>query len=272
MDKHDRWNLDAIHEFYENHKSLLKRFSLDNEHVEDFVLNQPCDDIFDEYIDACHMFFKHNPMEGIQMLQTSVEHGNDFAALVLAEEYRLGEIIPADKEQALSWLEKYAEMDTCLYVMDRMYPVVDNIEEHITLWNYSSGTIYDITPHRHMQLEELGLHDLGVEELGFDEIGTQLFSRFFEMIKYTHYYKDKIKFRFDTGKITTTWGDNHKITEEYNDLDLVLGIKEILKGLDEACDEMIPALEERDYHIRIIAEMKERFNETYIDEEDLTTL
>lgn len=269
MDKHDRWNLDAIHEFYENHKSLLKRFSLDNEHVEDVVLNQPCDDIFDEYIDACHMFFKHNPMEGIQMLQTSVEHGNDFAALVLAEEYRLGEIIPADKEQALSWLEKYAEMDTCLYVMDRMYPIVD-IEKYHSRWYGATGTIYDVTPHSILDTDiqkSFGWSDMGVQDLGLDNVGTQLFGRFFDMIKFTHHFEDKVTFRFDSGKVTTDG-----LTFEYSDLDLVSNIKEILKGLDEACDEMIPVLEERDYHIRIIAEMKERFNETYIDEEDLTTL
>ena len=257
--------LESIHQFYEEHVELIKTHCyLESE----FPYDE--NDMFEEYIHAYAVLFHHDREKGIDLLKQSYSKGNDFAALTLAEIYRSGDIVPLDKEESLSWLEKYAEMETCLYVMDRMYPVVDmDIEEHRTLWNYSDGTIYAITPHRHMQLKELGLHDIGVEELGFDEIGMQLFSRFFEMIKYTHCYKDKIKFRFDTGQIITTMGDKSQRVEEYDDLDLVLGIKEILKGLEDACDEMIPALDNRDTRIRSIAKMKENYQEMYIEEKDL---
>ena len=84
------------------------------------------------------------------------------------------------------------------------------------------------------------------------------------MIKFTHHYDEKVKFRFDSGKVLT-----NGLTYEYNDLDLVSNIKEILKGLNEACDEMIPALEERDTRISSIIEMKEHYQETCVGEEDL---
>ena len=212
------------------------------------------------------MFFKRDSHEGIQMLQASVEHGNDFAALTLAEEYRLGEIIPVDKEQSLLWLGKYAEMDTCLYIMDRMYPIV-NIDEHSSRWVGAVGTIYDVTPHSTLNTDiqkSFGWSDLGVQDLGLDNVGAQLFGRFFDMIKFTHHYDEKVKFRFDSGKVLT-----NGLTYEYNDLDLVSNIKEILKGLNEACDEMIPALEERDTRISSIIEMKEHYQETCVGEEDL---
>ena len=42
----------------------------------------------------------------------------------------------------------------------------------------------------------------------------------------------------------------------------------MLKGLDAACDEMIPALEERDVHIRSIKETKKLFKEREWDIEE----
>lgn len=259
--------LSTIHEYYEKHDSLIREgYSVDENDLHD---NESVDDIFNEYIIAYNVFFKQDSAKGIQLLMSSVEHGNDFAALMLAEEFRKGEIIPVDKSQSLFWLNKYAEMDTCLYVLDRLYPVVG--EEYHSKWIGTARTIYDITPNNIMNTniqESFGWSDLGVQDLGIDDVGRQLFGRFFDMIKFTHRYEDKVKFRFDTGKVITTYVGS-EFESEYSDLDLVCNIKEMLKGLDAACDEMILALEERDVHIRIIKENKDFFKEWDIEEEDL---
>lgn len=261
--------LSTIHEYYEKHDSLIRAYySIDKNDLRD---QESVDDIFNEYIVAYNVFIKQDSAKGIQLLMSSVEHGNDFAALTLAEVFRKGEIIPIDKRQSLFWLNKYAEMDTCLYVLDRLYPVVG--EEYHSKWIGTARTIYDVTPNNIMNTniqESFGWSDLGIQDLGIDDVGRQLFGRFFDMIKFTHRYEDKVKFRFDTGKVTTSYVGG-KFESEYSDLDLVCNIKEMLKGLDAACDEMIPALEERDVHIRSIKETKELFieREWDIEEEDL---
>lgn len=66
--------------------------------------------------------------------------------------------------------------------------------------------------------------------------------------------------------VTTIAGNKYE--SEINDLDLVRNIKKMLNGLDAACNEMIPALEERDVHIREVLEIKELL-EWGIDEDDL---
>ena len=257
--------LSTIHEYYEKHDSLIRvyYYFAENELRDKESIN----DIFDEYIKAYYTFFKQDSAKGIQLLMASVEHGNDFAALTLAEAYLKGDIIPVDKSQASFWLNKYAEM-ICLYVLDRTYPVVG--KEYHSKWYGATGTIYDVTPHNIMNTNierSFGWSDLGVQDLGIDDVGRQLFGRFFDMIMFTHQYKDKIQFRFDTGKVVTTIAGN-KYASEINDLDLVRNIKKMLEGLDAACDEMIPALEERDAHICKVMEIKELL-EWGIDEDDL---
>lgn len=261
--------LSTIHEYYEKHDSLIRAYYSVAEN--DLRDQESINDIFDEYIVAYNVFFKQDSAKGIQMLISSVEHGNDFAALTLAEVYRKGEIIPVDKMQSLFWLNKYAKMDTYLYVLDRLYPVV--CEEYHSKWTGTARKIYDVTPNNIMNTdiqESFGWSDLGIQDLGIDDVGRQLFGRFFDMIKFTHRYEDKVKFRFDTGKVVTTHFGG-KFESEYSDLDLVCNIKEMLKSLDAACDEMIPALEERDVHIRSIKETKELFKkrELNIEVEDL---